>query len=297
MKGFYKDFILLLDFNSLYPSIIREYNVCFSKIRRPLVGLGSYYRSKDRPKKKDQMEVEEEEWEVVPPPKEECEEKKWGFLPQLIDKIVQTRKACKKSMKTASAEQIIMLDIKQKCFKLVANSIYGCLGFSISRFYSKHLAALITRMGRKALLRAKDIAGEMGRKPPKKTKTGQWATDASTLDRFGDHEIVAAIQDWRRLSKLMGTYVDALPRLIGEDGRIHTSFNQAVAATGRLSSEDPNLQNIPIRTEDGRQLRRAFVPGDEGWTMLMWLGGRGTDWMAGFDLDLGGFRRLVDGLR
>lgn len=113
-----------------------------------------------------------------------------------------------------------------------------------------------------------DIAKEMGRKAPKKTKTGQWATDAATLDRFGDHEIVAAIQDWRRLQKLMGTYVDALPKLIEDDGRIHTSFNQAVAATGRLSSEDPNLQNIPIRTEDGRQLRRAFVPGDEAWTIV-----------------------------
>ncbi|MCB9882734.1 MAG: DNA polymerase I [Planctomycetes bacterium] len=113
-----------------------------------------------------------------------------------------------------------------------------------------------------------EIAKQLGRRAPKRTKTGQWATDAATLDRFGDHEIVAAILEWRRLSKLMGTYVDALPKLIGADGRIHTSFNQTVAATGRLSSEDPNLQNIPIRTEDGRQLRRAFVAGEAGWVIV-----------------------------
>ena len=83
-----------------------------------------------------------------PPGKMECAREKWGFLPQLIDKIVMRRKECKKRMKNAPADKAIILDIQQKCYKLVANSIYGCLGFSISRFYSKHLAALITRMGR-----------------------------------------------------------------------------------------------------------------------------------------------------
>jgi DNA polymerase alpha subunit A len=86
--------------------------------------------------------------EVRPPPRDECAREKWGFLPQLIDKIVERRKKCKKAMKNAPAEKALILDIQQKCYKLVANSIYGCLGFSISRFYSKHLAALITRMGR-----------------------------------------------------------------------------------------------------------------------------------------------------
>ncbi|HMQ20996.1 MAG TPA: DNA polymerase I [Planctomycetota bacterium] len=113
-----------------------------------------------------------------------------------------------------------------------------------------------------------EIHKQLGRKAPKRTKTGQWATDATTLERFEDHALVAAILEWRRLSKLMGTYVDALPKLIAADGRIHTSFNQSVAATGRLSSEDPNLQNIPIRTEDGRQLRRAFVAGDPDWVLV-----------------------------
>ncbi len=83
-------------------------------------------------------------------------------MPELIDKIVERRKRCKKAMKSASSDKAIILDIQQKCYKLVANSIYGCLGFSISRFYSKHLAALITRMGRQALLRAKDIVGSTG---------------------------------------------------------------------------------------------------------------------------------------
>lgn len=153
MKGFYKDFILLLDFNSLYPSIIREYNVCFSVIKRPLVPLSTFYKNREKNTKKEKGEKHEEamdieEIEVVPPPKDECTREKWGFLPTLIDKIVDRRKKCKKAMKNASAEKCIILDIQQKCYKLVANSIYGCLGFSISRFYSKHLASLITRMGR-----------------------------------------------------------------------------------------------------------------------------------------------------
>lgn len=97
------------------------------------------------------------DFEVHPPEKSECSKDKWGFLPQLIDKIVERRKKAKKDMKKANPEKAVILDIQQKCYKLVANSIYGCLGFSISRFYSKHLAALITRMGREALLRAKDI--------------------------------------------------------------------------------------------------------------------------------------------
>ena len=108
------------------------------------------------------MEVEEHQIEVCPPEKGDCARPKWGFLPQLIDKIVERRKKCKKAMKTAAADKAVILDIQQKCYKLVANSIYGCLGFSISRFYSKHLAALITRMGRQALLRAKDIVGATG---------------------------------------------------------------------------------------------------------------------------------------
>jgi len=97
----------------------------------------------------------------------------------------------------------------------------------------------------------------------KKTKTG-WSTNVEVLNNLaGEHEIAARILDYRSVSKLKNTYADALPKMINaETGRIHTSFNQAVTATGRLSSSDPNLQNIPIRTEEGRRIREAFIPSD-----------------------------------
>ena len=96
----------------------------------------------------------------------------------------------------------------------------------------------------------------------KKTKTGQYVTSEEVLQSLkGKSEIVAEILEHRGLKKLLGTYVDALPKLINtRTGHIHTSFNQAVTATGRLSSSDPNLQNIPVRGEDGKEIRKAFVP-------------------------------------
>ncbi len=105
---------------------------------------------------------------------------------------------------------------------------------------------------------------------PKTTKTGQYQTDEETLlSLSGEHEIVQRILDFRQLQKLKGTYVDALPLLVNHrTGRVHTSFNQAVAATGRLSSQNPNLQNIPIRTELGKEVRRAFVARDENHVLL-----------------------------
>lgn len=97
----------------------------------------------------------------------------------------------------------------------------------------------------------------------KKTKTG-WSTDVEVLtDLAEEHDIAAQVLDYRSVAKLKSTYCDALPKLINpETGRIHTSFNQAVTATGRLSSSDPNLQNIPIRSEEGRRIREAFVPAE-----------------------------------
>ncbi|HEU4673127.1 MAG TPA: DNA polymerase I [Candidatus Limnocylindrales bacterium] len=95
----------------------------------------------------------------------------------------------------------------------------------------------------------------------RRTKTG-YSTDASVLeDLRGVHPAVGHVLDWRIYTKLRSTYVEALPHLLGPDGRLHTTFHQAVASTGRLSSSDPNLQNIPIRTELGRRIRRAFVAG------------------------------------
>jgi DNA polymerase-1 len=105
---------------------------------------------------------------------------------------------------------------------------------------------------------------------PKTTKTGQYQTDEETLlSLSGEHEIIQRILDFRQLQKLKGTYVDALPQLVNpRTGRVHTSFNQAVAATGRLSSQNPNLQNIPIRTELGKEVRRAFVARDDNHVLL-----------------------------
>ena len=105
---------------------------------------------------------------------------------------------------------------------------------------------------------------------PKKTKSGQYATNEETLAKLADkHEIVECILEYRQVVKLKSTYVDALPQLINpRDGRIHTTYMQAVAATGRLSSQNPNLQNIPIRTERGRKVRKAFIPSEGKYTIF-----------------------------
>lgn len=104
----------------------------------------------------------------------------------------------------------------------------------------------------------------------KKTKTKQYSTAEETLVQLvNKHPIIQKILDFRGLKKLLSTYVDALPLLVNKKtGKIHTSYNQAIAATGRLSSVNPNLQNIPIRTENGRQIRKAFIPSDENHIFL-----------------------------
>ena len=106
--------------------------------------------------------------------------------------------------------------------------------------------------------------------PAKKTKTGQYPTGEEILQKIiNESPIVQHILDYRSLTKLKSTYVDALPSLVNpHDGLIHTSFNQAVTATGRLSSNNPNLQNIPVRTDKGREIRKAFVPRDENHILL-----------------------------
>ncbi len=108
----------------------------------------------------------------------------------------------------------------------------------------------------------------LDRKKSRKTKTG-WSTDAAVLEKLEDaHPVVPLVLEHRTLSKLKSTYVDALPALMEpETGRVHTDFNQAVTATGRLSSSNPNLQNIPIRTEFSRRIRKAFLP-QQGWQLI-----------------------------
>ncbi|MEX2203124.1 MAG: DNA polymerase I [Actinomycetota bacterium] len=112
---------------------------------------------------------------------------------------------------------------------------------------------------------------ELRLSPGKKTSKGQLSTDASVLEKLRDaHPIVDALLRWRELDKLNSTYLEALPRQVDpRDGRIHTTFNQTGAATGRLSSSNPNLQNIPVRGELGRKIRRAFIPGSKDQLLLV----------------------------
>ncbi len=110
---------------------------------------------------------------------------------------------------------------------------------------------------------------ELGLRVVKRTKNGP-STDVEVLQELADeHPLPALIIEHRQMTKLKSTYVDSLPKLINpKTSRVHTSYRQDVAATGRLSSSDPNLQNIPIRTEEGRRIRSAFRPGFAGWTLL-----------------------------
>jgi DNA polymerase-1 len=150
--------------------------------------------------------------------------------------------------------------------------------------FSKELELLITDLTKKIL----DLSGEefnidspkqLGEvlfdkmkivEKAKKTKTGQYSTGEDVLSKLANkHEIVPFILEYRSLKKLKSTYVDALPELVNkDDGKIHTSYMQTVVATGRLSSNNPNLQNIPIRTEKGREVRKAFIPRSDDYTLL-----------------------------
>jgi len=144
-KGFYDKHILLLDFNSLYPSIIQEYNICFTTISRASFPA-------NRP-------ADEEEVVELPDPDLEP-----GILPTEIRKLVERRKQVKALMKNHGREsdQYLQYDIRQKALKLTANSMYGCLGFSHSRFYAKPLAALVTSKGREILLKTKELVQNLG---------------------------------------------------------------------------------------------------------------------------------------
>ena len=113
------------------------------------------------------------------------------------------------------------------------------------------------------------LFGRLGLKGSKKTASGQWATDEKTLSKLvGEHPVVKAVLEYRACTKLKSTYADKLPALIDADGRVHTTFAQAFTETGRLSSSEPNLQNIPVRTERGRRIRAAFVARDAGHVLV-----------------------------
>ena len=143
-KGFYDNFILLMDFNSLYPSIIQEYNICFTTVDRKKPQGTSAAAEDYIPELPDEG--------TVP-----------GVLPTEIRKLVESRRAVKKMLKEPNLtdERRAQYDIRQKALKLTANSMYGCLGFSFSRFYAKPLAALVTSRGREILLQTKSLVEKM----------------------------------------------------------------------------------------------------------------------------------------
>ena len=157
-------------------------------------------------------------------------------------------------------------------------------GIGVDREYLEKLGADLRRELTQLERRIHEIAGEpfnvnstdqlryvlfekLGLPVTKKTSTGKPSTDASVLEKL-EHPIIEALLRYRELEKLRSTYVDGYLPLIGPDGRIHTRFNQMAATTGRLSSDRPNLQNIPVRSETGRTIRRAFIP-REGWWFLV----------------------------
>uniref|UniRef100_A0A8C5ESR8 DNA polymerase n=1 Tax=Gouania willdenowi TaxID=441366 RepID=A0A8C5ESR8_GOUWI len=143
--GFYDKFVLLLDFNSLYPSIIQEFNICFTTVQREA------QNSQKKKKKKEEIpEIPDSSLEM-------------GILPKEIRKLVERRKQVKQLMKQhdINPDLYMQYDIRQKALKLTANSMYGCLGFSYSRFYAKPLAALVTHKGREILMHTKDLVQKM----------------------------------------------------------------------------------------------------------------------------------------
>ena len=163
------------------------------------------------------------------------------------------REGVKVDMKAlAEMSRVLEVDMKQ-----VEREVYGLAGEEFNISSPKQLGVVLFE-------KLKLI------KYPKKTATGQYATGEDILsDLEAEHEIARKILDYRELQKLKSTYVDALPLLINpRTGRIHTSFNQAVTATGRLSSTNPNLQNIPIRTPRGREIRKAFIPHSDEYLIL-----------------------------
>jgi DNA polymerase-1 len=207
-------------------------------------------------------------------------------LPTAAGELAQLVRRLETPLRTAMAEADVLplfRDIEMPLIPVLARM--EARGIALD---TAHLAALSEDLGKRIYDVERDIyalAGEsftinspkqlqtilfdkLGLPKGRKTKTG-YSTDADTLAGLAErHEIVRHILTYRELTKLKSTYVDSLPQLVDPaDGRVHTHFSQAVTATGRLSSHDPNLQNIPIRTPEGREIRKAFVPAP-GWRLL-----------------------------
>ena len=151
------------------------------------------------------------------------------------------------------------LEFEQELMKL-EDEIYSSVGETFNINSPQQLG--------KILFEKLEIHKELGKKRAKRTKTG-YSTDVNELEKYSKHPLIKNLLEYRQLTKLKSTYVDALPQLINPvTKRIHTSYNQAVTATGRLSSSNPNLQNIPIRSKLGKEIRRAFVPENKEWFIL-----------------------------
>jgi DNA polymerase-1 len=197
------------------------------------------------------------------------------LVPKLRDKLLE---------ESAKLHQLL-LEVEQPLEPVLAEMEY--LGIRIDAAYLQELSKQLEKDLAAIEQQAYDAAGEkfnlgspkklsellfdklkLDTKKSRKIQTG-YSTDAATLEKLqGDHPVVDAILEYRTMSKLKSTYVDALPMLIRPDtGRVHTNFNQTATATGRLSSSNPNLQNIPIRTGFSRQIRKAFMP-ESGWLLV-----------------------------
>jgi len=170
------------------------------------------------------------------------------LIPVLEDMEREGIKIDTNALKTLSNDLLILLDN-------YTNEIYKVCGVEFNINSPKQLQEI--------------LFNKLGLQSGKKTKTG-FSTDARSLEYLrGEHEVIEMLLEYRQISKLKSTYADALPNIINhKTGRIHTSFNQTVASTGRLSSNDPNLQNIPIRTDRGKEIRKAFVPRDKDHLIL-----------------------------
>ena len=201
------------------------------------------------------------------------------------DITLQLKSKLARELKSFNQEKLFQ-DVEVPLVEVLADMEYA--GVRVDRATLKEISDSLGESAKEAEIKIYDIAGEqfniaspkqLGEvlfdrmkllENPKKTKTGQYATGEEILSRLAsEHEIAKLILDFREYQKLKSTYVDALPELISKkDDRIHTNYNQAVAATGRLSSTNPNLQNIPIRTEKGREIRKAFIARDKDYTLL-----------------------------
>ena len=147
------------------------------------------------------------------------------------------------------------------------------IGTDLSAKFAELEAAIYEAAGEKFNINSPKQLGvilfeKIGLTPIKKTKTG-YSTAADVLEKLeSEHEIIGLILTYRQLGKLNSTYIEGLSKEIHEDGKIHTRFQQALTTTGRLSSINPNLQNIPVRLEEGRKIRAAFVPSEPGWYLF-----------------------------